>query len=201
MRNFILVLIIIFVLISCQNATNSPNDKGVIIPFRIGNEWVYQIDTYDEQGKHIINTDFINTMVIDIIEDWYSVVNFPSIASHVKFQNKSDGLHAFGGGPQYNGYFSALLFQYPTKVNNVYNFLGWSILVKNTNKLVSTNIGDFKCIEYEQSPANKYNQTEYNYVKFYIAPNIGIIKIEHYKYKKPDINVLNELTTIFSKNF
>jgi hypothetical protein len=195
---YILILVIILIFVSsCSDSSTNPISNRKIIPLEVGNQWIYKVDGYDSLGTNIISSRFDTTKVTDLDNGWYSISKLSKFSTNTKFQNRNNGLYVFNQG--FGGEFIGLFFQFPTIKDNEYNINASSIIIRDTKKQVVTDLGLFDCIVYYYSPTQK--GLNYDYTLFYLTPNVGIIKVEFYKFKYPDKNILQEIATILSKNF
>lgn len=197
MRYFIITLFATFLFSSCTDTSTNPDSNKQIIPLEIGNQWIYRVDIYDSLGVGIIETRYDTTKVTEVNDGWYSILNLSKFSPTAKFQNRKDGFYVFNQVVWDT--FIGLFFQFPTKKDNLYNVIASTMVIRGTKTQVETEQGNFDCIEYYNSPTNK--GLNYDYFLFYLAPDVGIVKVEYYKFKYPDKHILQDRTLLINKNF
>ncbi len=189
-----------------------PDQKNnVIMPLEVGNEWVYKITNYDEQGA-VTSTEY-KTIRIDGVEQFNGEKWYYSDNKTILWVNTDLGLMTKNVTYEGEKEFRA---KYPTNQGD--EFLSWiagpnnkslessnidseytKILFAEFHKKVNINIpittvtGSFNCFEYRDkiiNPEPKSSKAEFlgmsQYSTDYYTENIGLIKSVNYR--NPDFD-------------
>jgi hypothetical protein len=185
-----LILVLLLIIVSCNDNPIAPISKGGFIRLTEGNNWVYErleyTDNLNDTNKKYIDTVFA---IQSDSTGWYFLKNAFLFSDIYRYQIRRDGVYYmtfdyFSG--QYKDY---LLFQYPPIQNDSYS-VGpiFEMKVININIRINVPAGNFNCINYTY--VSKALKSKIN---FYISPNIGLIMTEMYKVN--DKNIYNLVQT------
>jgi hypothetical protein len=167
---FLMVAIFSFVLVSCDNSPNDPDDDGsVIYRLEYGSNWEYNTQY---EGAARIEAHFNNVVKDTTInnEKWTVLSYDDSVFSYVK--NKADGLYFNTKNKTTGIWSSALYYKYKATVGETYtNSDNVKIDVVSINDTISVPAGIFVCYKYRLKYSESLTTLEY------CSPNIGLIKL------------------------
>lgn len=188
----VLFLITLSVLSSCDDKTTEINDD--LFPMNVGNVWKYKSDTYIFEG--IVRQDTFVREIKSIVsiggKDYFKFYeNLRSNDAAILYSTDDFGnVVTMGGISDCDTLMdSSVRFRKSVKAGDEwsYNFLDFNedrlefqkenVVVRclNADTLISTPLGEFKCILYDiPMYANYYN------VHYFLARNIGIVEIDYY---------------------
>ncbi len=161
---YFILTIVCVVFASCSKddtPTNGPPNNDVLLPLKIGNQWIMRITFID--STHLSPVYDTMTVTKDTLienERWYYLDRFGSY-----WTNKSDGVWSR------NNKDSELNWKYPATAGEKY-----SIGVDNTVQVFYQNVsvpaGNYWCYEY------KYLRLDFSW---FLSPNLGFVKTsDHY---------------------
>jgi len=192
MKRIYLVLLIVFLSLSCKSTTEPIADKPTdsILPMKVGNYWVMQSTYYDTLGNITsILQDTIHVIREQIVLGTrYSVVLDKQ--EEIYYVNRNDGLYALSGNGQ-----EVLILKYPASPGDSYFIPSVYIAVISTDTLVSVPKGNLHCYHYFMwnTSGNCYP------VDDYYSPGIGYVQIEvNYNYSSK-VLVRRKLVDYFLK--
>jgi hypothetical protein len=122
--SFTFIIFISLLIEGCsENAINpasKPLDISVISPLVTGDEWIYDLSTYDSNGVKV--SDFQDTVRVGLTTEiqgqlWYLVSDNNNPNSTFYFSNQKDGYYFFDE----NSMTPSISFKYPASNGEVYN--------------------------------------------------------------------------------
>jgi len=180
MNKYIFCIIVLFILVGCEKHSNplstSTDTTKEIMPLKVGNRWIWQVEQYDSVGAVIVS--YCDSLVVlrDSTfqsEKWYLLKG----AGSILYTNKSDGLYLLQSGYAYH------LFLYPAKAGDTYYNPTFTMMkVITIDSLITVPYGAFSCLGYQAYSQNRLDEV------WYCSPNIGIIKIDDYYITQGGIN-------------
>lgn len=172
-----LIACLIIISYSCdENSTGEYSDAKGLIPFKLNNSWEY-LNIISDSSGNVIGTDTITMRIIkDTIISNIHFYKYDNSVLHLT--SKQDGIWIYFISDSIEEYY--LEYKYPCKTGDTYSFLYGrppavvSVVLTSTN--VQVEAGTFSCILYrfDLDGLDSYND-------IYIAPGVGIVKIEHYE--------------------
>lgn len=172
---FILTALLIY---NCSESTESYTSSFGLIPLAIGNQWHYQLTTYDSSGV-IKSYDNITTSVerdtsIDGIK-WYGYSDVPAGIWYTNKWRSGYWIYETLNSGYSSPDTSWLVYKYPTHVGDIYEHFESQIEVINIDEIVLVSAGEFKVIHlvFTYTPPLNYL---FDSFEIFIAPGIGIIK-------------------------
>jgi hypothetical protein len=177
LKNLLLALLILPIFIGCESeSTTEPKVDGVIMPITQGNSWDYKITASDSSSSGFEERILTHTMLLQTDttisnQKWHILKGFFGPDDSLLIQNTSDGMRVFEADT------AALVFKYPAQANTSYSLPDENNTIKviSTNALVTVPKGQFTCYHYRQERVISPRVT---IIDFYLAPNIGIVKID-----------------------
>lgn len=182
----LIIVASLLVFYSCDNSTSPPIASGKILPLSVGNNWEYKLLRYEaSSGSHLVIKDSsvvqLKVAKYDTLEN-FAGYNFEHIPffffftpGYILFENKDGGLYTSyeDNGPVSTNPvppFIEKVFPYPTFVGDSSLFFGYHIKTAGLLKKVDVEAGTFYYNVYDFISNNQV------VAKFWVAPNIGIIK-------------------------
>ena len=173
-----LVILVVSTEFACTESSNPCVPKrtsGPLVPLVVGNQWVYHVITFDEQGNITSNSTYdTNRVISDTLiqgERWFFYYGLFEYCV-----NRSDGLWV-------RGYLTPdsltdyLAYKFPGEKGDT-NILSSNVIV-STDTVISTEYGCFHTYEYVVDDAGIQAHN-------FFAPGIGLIKSEGwYKFTPP----------------
>lgn len=171
--SLIILTLLLALFIGCSDTPTYPEvQSDVLIPLNVGNYWDYESVTYDSNGNptysNFISRDSVYSDTLLNNEKWYFISDNEVYAVGRFVRNQSG--YGYLTATLYETTKPKLLFKYPAAVGDISEYN----VVININKKVVTSLGVFDCIKYRQ-PISEGGSLYWDY---YVAPNIGVVKIE-----------------------
>ncbi len=167
----ILSVIAIVFITSCDDSSTKPTVIEELIPFKIGNYWIYDVFSYDtlgnvtnqyEQIDKIVSDTIINNervyMKIDYIED--------QIEMSGALIKRADGIYIY-----FDQVGAFMVWKFPILKGENFDVMGRVWTVESTNYNYVTSIRNFSCYHYA---IVSYNEKQ----SFYFQPGVGCVAIE-----------------------
>jgi len=140
---------LLYCILGCEGSIeNKPEETGVIMPLKVGNQWNYKAFVIDSNGQQMAGQQI--SIPIKVLRDttingstWYILNSFFDKEKLELLQYKQDGVW-FG----YNGV-EGILFRYPAQANSSYAAPDGGIMqLISTNASVTVPVGTFSTYEY-----------------------------------------------------
>ncbi len=153
----------------------TPIEKPLIIPLKIGNQWLGKAERIGNDGN-VITSSYIGI----------SVIGFSIIDSTELFILQRDGFQYLcsntdsGFVYNINGQ-NYLRYKYPASIGDQFS-VSWNAyrVVVSTDTTINTEYGEYKCYHYSlKSYDNDFHTEEF------VSPNIGFVYLEHYQTDGP----------------
>lgn len=179
------MLQIAFLLFSGCDKNDNINEKGEIIPLKVGNYWIYSNQYFRSSDIESIDSAVSITYKIHknvkLQNKYYFIFGFAS-TSDIGVNDK-EGFWAKGGDIFEDISLNEripdsleLLFKYPTQVGDKWFghfniFFSDTLITKNLNVSVQVPAGTFNCVHYQFKNLEKYPKSG-----FFVSPGTGMIK-------------------------
>lgn len=170
-------------LFACGDDSSTNQDRTVMMPLKVGNEWTGTLTTVDPGGEHSGSmTIRVQDRIIVNNEKWYimqHIIDGEIIYPDQMHTNRYDGVwvwytcrDSIAGEP-------LMWAKYPAEVGDTFTtgHLGLvtaTLVSKDTS--VSVPLGDFDCYCYFWLPNILWPPVHY----YYVVPQLGIVKWEMY---------------------
>jgi hypothetical protein len=150
--------------------------SDTLVPLNTGNEWRYEVETFDTLTAAITDTYFSTEHIYsDSVmngQTWYSFGS-PSIF----YRNDSLGYKMIFADPDT----SYLLYKYPARVGDRFvGFIEKGSEVIALNRAITVAAGQFNCVEYRSDAFSDLEPWTKSSVLSYVAPGVGIVLVETY---------------------
>lgn len=181
------MLQIAFLLFSGCDKNDNINEKGEIIPLKVGNYWTYSNHYFRSSDiESIDSAEGITYKIhkkVKLKNKYYFIFGFFALSDFGIIDK--EGFWAKGSDilddislDEIIPDSLELLFKYPTKVGdkwfcNSYSFFYNTLITKKLNVKVNVPAGTFNCVHYQFKNLEKYPQSG-----FFVSPGIGMIKCE-----------------------
>ena len=183
-------ILIITLVLSCNNDDTSTSDKNGLIPLKTGNYWTYKV--YTSEALDDTSSSTIGNYVS--MNGYHGFLTAPGNDSyHVTFLTDNDNAGNYVSVGAYSDHDTLMSPSVMFKKNAVegeswgfkeiyYNdggfFFSADIVMHcmKTDTIINTSAGDFNCFVYRYSP-NSGNDVFFDYV----SDGIGIVKSEHFE--------------------
>lgn len=172
----------IFLLTACPEYEYEEEFSSNVRELKVGNSWTYS-ETYYSENEAI---NKIDTITYDIVKDTniayiiYYIFEINKVRDDKFYKNFYNG-HYFNYISAFEGN-DILEYKLPCEVNDTWNIILnntiTNVIVKSKDVLVSCELGDYFCIEYQflQEIKNEHNETTLHKEISYVCPGYGIIK-------------------------
>jgi hypothetical protein len=179
MKLYVIIVISIFIIISCNDNESNVVDKNVLMPLKLGNSWTYKF-TYFKNGKAYSTTVYTETVICDSTVN--SLNGFLTLDSSLSvknnnynwYSNQSDGLHYWRRYTDTS--FFLYSYKFPCKKGDIFNGEFGVNTVESINYEYKTETGTFICHKY----VTRANENGVNTFYVYYCPGIGYIANEFY---------------------
>jgi hypothetical protein len=170
MKRITLAVALVLCLASCDDIGTQTEVIGVIMPMKIGNEWVYKETAFDSVGQPIA----IDYDTVRIARDSSLLGEMWFLDNHGILQtNRQDGRWVFAGTPY-------MTEKYPARLNDSYvvqdSLSGILARVSGANISVVVPAGAYEAYGYRWSRLTTANAV----ADFFFVPNIGMVKAATY---------------------
>jgi hypothetical protein len=190
MKKFVLAILPLLILISCEEDGVSPvksdYDSEVLIPLKLGNTWETIRKEFDSDGQVTRQTE-AEIFLVDKKniggKEHYFTVDYISQKDTIwdTFSNDSFGSHLgqlFG-----EAHINALKLKYPCSEGDNYDLVTTAgigkVTIESVRESITVGAGTFDCIKYKHEiMVDSFGEVIYNRGFTWASPGIGIIKTE-----------------------
>jgi len=183
----IFIIPLLFILIGCSDEFVGPTATGVIMPLKVGNQWIGRWTEYDDAGAVIATTYDTLTIESQVRRDeeiWY-------LGSNGKlYINHPNGLYKDSSESSVCGCYM-MLAKYPSAVGDTFNTQRHEMLLQGEtwvridadillakDSAITTPAGTYSCYVYGQKLFAPLNAGLLGWEWKYYAPNVGLVKKE-----------------------
>ena len=150
---------------TCKKDDN-PISSGAsvdLLPFKIGNQWAFEVTTFDSTGKiQFTAADTIAVLSDTVIQgaQWF-------ITNNGIYRSASDGVWVWRGLPLY-------VYKYPVATGDTFHTTSATVKVISTNEQLTVPKGTLTCYHYQQTNT-AYGGYQSN---DYLCPGVGFVSLE-----------------------
>jgi len=194
----LLLTLLVFGFSSCKNnapvAPVSDSEDGMI-PFKVGNNWTWNITQYDETGKvissHLLYEETVRDTMING-EKWFLQSANHSASTYPPMTNRGGATYTF-----YNGN-PTILFNTVIEDTSIASSNANQSYFVSKNNLIQVPYGKFTCNKYQVflTVNDKKNISE----NYYLGVNKGMIKSESFSLKSDGTRYVSMKTELVSTN-